>query len=136
MSWLVAGVVAGVVAYLVDFVMWSKVFTKGMEPFATPPPPGQPVAMGGMMIKSAVLALVFGVLLAWLYARFRPSLWVEAGGALAGIEFAVVLWLPLALAQVGSGVWFDRARPLLNANMWAWLVRMSAAGLVVGLFIR
>ena len=32
-SWIVAGLVAGVVAYLVDWVVWSKVFTTGMDAF-------------------------------------------------------------------------------------------------------
>ncbi len=32
MNWI-AGLIAGVVAYLVDWVVWSKVFTKGMDAF-------------------------------------------------------------------------------------------------------
>jgi len=137
MNWIVAGLIAGVVAYLADYVMWSKVFTKGMEAFATPPPAGQPVQMGPMMIKAAALALLFGIVFAYLYARFKASLWVEGGGPLAGMEFATVLWLPtIALSTIGSGVWFDRARPLLKAEFWSWLVRMNAAGLATGLLIR
>ena len=137
MNWILAGVIAGVVAYLVDWVMWSKVFTKGMDAFLTAPPAGQAVKMGPMLAKSAVLALVFGVLLAWLYGQFKASLWVVGGGPLAGMEFATVLWLPtICLSSLGSGVWFDKVRPLLNATFWAWLVRMNAAGLVVGLLIK
>ncbi|HEY3280555.1 MAG TPA: hypothetical protein VGJ83_08575 [Gemmatimonadales bacterium] len=137
MSWIVAGLVAGVVAYLVDYVMWGKVFTKGMEGFATPPPAGQPVNMGPMLAKSAVLSLVFGLLFAYLYAHFVGSLWVQGGGPLAGMEFAGVLWLPtIALSSIGSGVWWDKVRPLHNATMWAWLARMLAAGIVVGLLIK
>lgn len=136
MSWWLAGLVAGVVAFLVDYVMWGKVFTKGMEGFATPPPAGQPVNMGPMLAKSAVYALIFGVLLAWLYARFMSSLWVMGGGALAGMEFAAVLWLPICLETLGGAVWWDKARPLLKATCWAWLARMLAAGLVVGLLVK
>ena len=137
MHWIIAGLIAGVVAYLVDWVMWSKVFMKGMDAFSTPPPAGQAIRMGPMLAKAAVLALVFGVLLAWLYARFKGSLWVEGGGPMAGMEFATVLWLPtIALATIGSGVWFDKVRPLLNATFWAWLARMNAAGLVVGLLVK
>ncbi len=137
MNWIVAGLIAGVVAYLVDWVMWSYVFNKGMDAFASPPPAGQPMNMGPMLAKSAVLALVFGILLAYLYARFRTSLWVEGGGALAGMEFAAVLWLPtIALSTLGGGVWFDKVRPLHTATFWAWLARMEAAGLVVGMLIR
>lgn len=137
MNWILAGVIAGVVAYLVDWVMWSKVFVKGMDAFFTAPAAGQAVKMGPLLAKSAVLALVFGVLLAWLYGRFMASLWVEGGGPLAGMEFATVLWLPtIALSSIGSGVWYDKVRPLLSATFWAWLVRMNAAGLVVGLLIK
>ena len=32
-SWIVAGLIAGVVAYLADWVVWSKVFTTGLESF-------------------------------------------------------------------------------------------------------
>ncbi len=136
MNWIVAGLIAGVIAYLVDWVMWSKVFTKGMEAFAPPPAPGQPMNMGPMLAKSAVLSLLFGVLLAFLYARFRGSLWVMGGGPLAGMEFAAVLWLPIAFETVGGGVWFAKVRPLYNATCWAWLARMLAAGLVVGLLMK
>ena len=92
MSWIIAGLIAGVVAYLVDYVMWGKVFTKGMEGFAEQLTPEQMKAfMGPAMVKSAVLALVFGVLFAWFYNQFRPSLWAQAGGPLAGMEFGTVL---------------------------------------------
>jgi hypothetical protein len=121
----------------VDYVMWGKVFTKGMDAFATPPAAGQAVNMGPMLAKSAVLSLAFGLLLAYLYVQFRGSLWVQPGGPLAGMEFAAVLWLPtICLSTLGTGVWYDRARPLMNATCWAWLARMLAAGLVVGLFLK
>jgi hypothetical protein len=93
--------------------------------------------MAPALAKSAVLSLAFGVLLAWFYGRFRGGLWVEGGGPLAGMEFATVLWLPtIFLAMVGSGVWYIKARPLQMATCWAWLVRMNAAGLVVGLLMK
>ncbi|HMA43554.1 MAG TPA: hypothetical protein VKO86_06035 [Gemmatimonadales bacterium] len=137
MSWVLAGLIAGVAAWFADYFMWGKVFTKGMDLFVTPPPAGQPVNMGPMMVKSAVLSLIFGVLLAWLYRRFMLALWVTGGGPLAGMEFATVLWLPtIALSTLGSGVWYDKARPLLNATFWSWLVRMNVAGIVVGLLVR
>ncbi len=136
MNWIVAGLIAGVIAYLVDWVMWTKVFTKGMDAFFTPPAPGQPMNMGPMLVKSAALSLVFGVLLAYLYARFQSSLWVMGGGPLAGMEFAAVLWLPIAFETTGGGVWYTKVRPLYNATCWAWLARMLAAGLVVGLLIK
>ena len=137
MSWWLAGVIAGVAAWFTDFFLWSKVFTQGMELYVTPPPAGQPVNMGTMMLKSATLALAFGLVLAFLYKRFMGSLWVPGGGVLAGMEFATILWLPtIAMSTVGAGVWYDRARPLLNATFWAWLIRMNVAGIVVGLFVR
>jgi len=137
MSWWLAGLIAGVAAYFADYVMWGKVFTKGMDGFATPPPAGQPIQMGPMMAKAGGLALLFGVILSYLYDRFSDSLWVLGGGPLAGMEFATVLWLPtIALATLGGGVWYDKARPLLQAQFWSWLVRMNVAGLVLGLLSR
>ena len=138
MNWIVAGLIAGVVAYLVDWVMWSKVFTTGLEAFSEQLTPEQMKSfMGPALAKSAVLALAFGVLLAWFYARFRGALWVQNSPPLAGMEFATVLWLPtIFLAMVGSGVWYTKARRLQMATCWEWLVRMNAAGLVVGLLVK
>lgn len=136
-SWYIAGLIAGVVAYLADWVLWSKVFTTGLEPFALQLSPEEMKKfMGPAMAKSAVLALVFGLLLAWFYARFRGALWVQGGGPLAGMEFATVLWVPLCLAMFGSSVWYIKAKALQMATCWAWLIRMNAAGLVVGLLMR
>jgi len=134
MHWIVAGLITGVVVYLVDYVMWGKVFTKGMEQYSTPPAPGQPITMGPMLAKAAVLALLFGVIFACLYARFRASLW--ATGILGGMEFGTILWLPIGLSTLGSGVWFDKVRALLWAQFWSWLVRANVAGIVVALLIR
>ena len=136
MSWIVAGLIAGVVAYVVDWIMWSYVFNKGLDAFADFPAPGQPMNMGPMLAKSAVLSLVFGLFLAFVYARFQGSLWVMGGGPLAGMEFAAVLWLPIAFQTTGGGVWYTKVRPLYNATCWAWLARMLAAGLAVGLLIK
>lgn len=138
MSWFVAGLIAGVVAYVVDYVMWGKVFTKGMEAFADQLSPEQMKSfMGPALAKSAVLALAFGLLLAWFYGRFRSALWVEGGGPLAGMEFGTVLWLPtILLSTLGGSVWWTRVRALHRATAWAWLVRMNASGLVVGLLMK
>jgi len=136
-SWVVAGLIAGVVVYIVDYVMWGKVFTKGMEAFADVLSPEQMKAfMGPALVKSAVLSLVFGLVFAWLYGHFRSALWVQGGGPLAGMEFATVLWLPILFATVGGSVWWTRVRILHRATMWAWLVRLNAAGLVVGLLMK
>ena len=138
MSWIVAGLIGGVGAYIADYFMWGKVFTKGMDAFVTPMSPEEMKKfMGPALAKSAVLSLAFGVLLAFLYARFRGSLWVQGGGPLAGMEFATVLWLPtIAFATTGNGVWYAKARPLQNAICWAWLVRMNVAGVLIGLLLK
>src|SRR5260370_7505600 len=93
--WIVAGLIAGVVAYLADWVLWSKVFTTGLESFGMPMSPEEmKTFMGPALVKSAVLALVYGVLFAWFYGRFRGALGVQGGGPLAGMEFATFLWWP------------------------------------------
>ena len=139
MSWIVAGLIGGVGAFLADWFMWGKVFNKGMEQYGTTPasPEDLKRMMAANLPKSAVLALAFGVLLAWFYGRFKSGLWVQGGGPLAGMEFATVLWLPtIALSTIGGGVWFDRVRRLHKATFWAWLVRMNVAGLLVGLLVK
>lgn len=137
MNWWLVGLIAGVVAWLADWVLWSKVFTKGMETQMTMPPAGQAINMTPMMVKSFLLAMGFGLIFTYLYARFSANLWVAGGGLLAGMEFATVLWLPtIALSTLGTGVWYDKARPLMNATFWAWLIRMNVAGGVVGLLLK
>jgi hypothetical protein len=136
-SWVVAGLIAGVVVYVVDYVMWGKVFTKGMESFADPLSPEQMKAfMGPALVKSAVLSLLFGLVFAYVYGRLRTALWVQGGGPLAGMEFGTVLWLPILFATLGGSVWWTRVRALQRATMWAWLVRINAAGLVVGFLMK
>jgi len=133
----VAGLIAGVLVYLADWLLWSKVFTTGMDVYVTQMSPEEMKQfMGPAMAKSAVLSLVCGVLFAWFYRRFRGALWVESGGPLAGMEFATVLWIPILLAMVGSSVWYLKARSLNMATCWAWLIRMNAAGIVVGFLMR
>jgi len=137
-NWIVAGLIAGVGAFLADWVMWGKVFTKGMEAYGTMPTSPEEVKkmMGPNLLKSGVLALLFGVLLAWFYGRLKGGLWVQ-GGPLAGMEFATILWLPtIAVQTIGNGIWYDKVRRLNNATFWSWLVRMNVAGLLVGAFVR
>jgi hypothetical protein len=140
MNWIVAGLIGGVGAFFADYVMWGKVFTgPEMQAFGTFPasPEEGKKMMAANMPKSAVLALVFGVLLAWFYQRLKGGLWVQGGGVLAGMEFATLLWLPtIALSTIGSGVWYDKVRPLLKATFWSWLVRMNVAGLLIGLLAK
>ena len=134
MNWIVAGLIGGLVAYVADYVMWGKVFTKGMESYGTFE--NVEARMPGMIAKSAVLALLWGLLFAFLYRRFKDDLWV-APGLLAGMELATVLWAATILfLAAGSAVWYDKTRRLLNAQLWAWLVRMNAAGAVIGVLQR
>ena len=138
MSWIVAGLIGGVVAWIADYVLWGKVFTKGMEAFMTNLSPEEMKKfMGPALAKSALLAIAFGVVFTYLYQQFRSDLWVSGGGPLAGMEFATVLWLPtIALSTLGSAVWYLKARGLLRATCWAWLIRMNAVGLVVGILLK
>src|SRR3989442_6378235 len=139
MSWIVAGLIGGVGAFFADWVMWSKVFNKGMEQYVTTPASPQEVQkmMGANLPKAAVLALAFGVLLAWFYGRFKSALWVQGGGALAGMEFATVLWLPtIALSTIGGGVGVDKVRRLHKGTFWGWLGRVDVAGLLGGVLVK
>jgi hypothetical protein len=113
--------------------MWGKVFTEGMEGYGTME--RAQTEMPKMLGQSAVLCLAWGAFFAFLYHHFRDSLWV-APGPLAGMELATTLWASTILfATVGSGVWYDKARRLLTAQLWSWLVRMTVAGIVVGVLL-
>src|SRR2546425_7905320 len=93
--------------------------------------------MAPNMPKAAALALIFGLLLAASYQQLKGGLWVKGGGPLAGMEFATLLWLcTIALSTIGSGVWYDKVRPLLNATVWSWLVPMEAAPPLRGFFLQ
>src|SRR2546427_11573308 len=96
MSWIVAGLIGGVGAFLADWFMWGKAFNKGMEQYGTTPasPADLKRMMAANLPKSAALALASGVLLAWFYGRFKSPLWVQAGGPLAGREVASGRWRP------------------------------------------
>jgi hypothetical protein len=140
MNWIVAGLIAGVGAFMADYVMWGKVFTgPDMQAFGTFPPSPEEgkKMMAANLPKAAVLALVFGVVLACFYRQLKAGLWAKGGGPLAGMEFATMLWLStIAFETIGAGVWYDKARPLFKASFWSWLVRMNVAGIIVGLLVQ
>src|SRR5258706_416415 len=106
-SWIVAGLIAGVVMYLVDWVLWSKVFNNaGVAAIGGHMSPEEMKSfMGPALAKSAVLSLAFGVLFAWVYSRFRGALWGQGGGGFAGIGFAAVLLVPICFGIVCSRIW-------------------------------
>lgn len=138
MNWIVAGLIGGVVAWLADWVLWSKVFTKGMELFMMNMSPEEMKKfMGPAMVKSFLLAIAYGLFFTCFYMQIKTALWVQGGGWMAGTEFATALWLgTIALQTLGSGVWYIKARPLLMATFWAWLIRMALVGAVVGLLLK
>src|SRR2546430_16381775 len=109
MNWIVAGLIAGVGAFFADFVMWGKVFTgPEMRTFSTMPPTPEErnKMMLPAMMKSAVLALVFGLLLACGYQRLKGGLWVQGGGPLAGMGFATRPWpSPPPVSTIRGGGW-------------------------------
>src|SRR3989442_5361218 len=127
MNWILAGLLAGVGAFFSDFVMWGKVFTgPEMRAFGTmpPTPEEQKKMMLPAMLKSAVLALVFGLLLACGYQRLKGGLWVQGGGLLAGMEYATLLWLStIPLSTPGNGRGYDKGRPPLKGTVPAWVIR-------------
>jgi hypothetical protein len=132
-----AGVIIAVVAYFVDFVLWTYVFKKGFDPLTSSAgsPEQRKAAMGPMLAKEALNALAFGVIFALVYARLHGSLWAE--GVMGGMEFGTILWLPtIAAASISNGIWFDKARPLARANFWGWLIKFNVVGTVAAFLIK
>lgn len=134
MNWIVAGVVIGVVAFFLDWILWSKVFAKWIGQYTAHTPETAKAVMGTMMAKSALVSIVFGLAFAFLYARFQPQLW--ASGVKGGMEFGTILWLPtIAMGSILHGIWLEKARPLLKADFWGWLIKLNVAGIVVALLL-
>ena len=130
MNWIVAGVIAGLIAHVVDFVMWSFVFNKGMNDYTsmtmTTPP-----SMGSMMpqlVKSLFINLFMGIVFVNVYIHLRTEPVVH--GIFGGAEFGVVLWLPTVFTQnVLTGIWFDKPRRLVTASGVVSLMKLVALGL-------
>jgi len=128
-------VVTAIVAYVLDYFLWTKVFTAGIRELSSLTPEKAKGQMGSMMAKSFANTLVFGIVFALVYARLKNGLW--ASGVLGGMEFGTILWfLTIAVATVGNGIWLDKIRPLAKANFWAWLIKLNVAGIVVALLIK
>ncbi len=139
MYWTVlwVGVVTGVVAHIIDFVLWSFVFTKGIGELSSlhGDKDKMKAQMGSMVAQSFINTLVFGILLVLVYARLRSGLW--ATGVLGGMEFGTILWLPtIAISSISNCIWLDKVRPLAWASFWTWLIRLNVAGIVAALLMR
>lgn len=132
------GVVTAVVAYFVDFVLWTYVFTEGfgeLTSLSYRDKEKMKAHMGPMLAKSFPNTLVFGIAFVLIYARLKNGLW--AGGLLGGMEFGTILWLPsVAVASIGNGIRFDKVCPLARANFWIWLIKLNVAGIVAALLIK
>ena len=140
MSWTIiwVGVVTSIVAYFVDFILWTYVFKEGFGELTSLPyrdKEKMKAHMGPMLAKSFLNTLVFGIAFVLIYARLKNSLW--ASGVLGGMEFGTVLWLPtIAVASVGNGIWFDKTRPLAKANSLSWVIKLNVAGIIAALLIK
>jgi hypothetical protein len=130
MNWIVAGVIAGLIAHVVDFIMWTFVFNKGMNEYTSTPMTTAP-SMGSMMpqiVKSLFINLFMGIVFVNVYIHLRTEPVVH--GIFGGAEFGVVLWLPTVFTQnVLSGIWFDKPRRLMMASAIVMLVKLVCLGL-------
>jgi hypothetical protein len=86
---LVAGIVADILAFLVDDVMLAKRWAAGMSALGrgTSPTPGQ-------MVWYQVLGIVTGVVAVWIYAAIRPRFGAGVKTAIcAGAAVWILGWL-------------------------------------------
>ena len=83
MNWVVAGLIAGVIAYLVDWLMWGKVFTKGMVYGSvlfgmgwaiTGACPGPLFAQMGAGFSVVIITFLSALAGTWLYGLLRDKL--------------------------------------------------------------
>src|SRR5258706_10588978 len=89
-SWIVAGLIAGVVMYLVDWVLWSKVFNNaGVAAIGGHmSPEGMKSFMGPALAKSAGLSLGLWGLFSLGYNPFPGAPWGFGGGGFLGMEIS------------------------------------------------
>ena len=139
MIWTViwVGIVTAIAAYLLDYVLWTYVFTEGIGELSSMHADKEKLKsqMPLMLAKSALNTLLFGIVFVMIYARLKDCLW--ARGVLGGLEFGTILWLPtIALSSIGSNIWLDRIRAAADANFWTWLIKLNVAGVIAALLIR
>ena len=130
---IIAGLAAGVVMAILDFVMNGFIFADRMVAEMNAFKPGMGDAMMAMdsmtMIGFIIIDLVIGMLLAYTYAAMRPRF---GAGAKTAVIAAVVLWIFATIVSVNYLV-----MGMMSSGLWwsiglGYLVCLLIASLVAG----
>ena len=130
---IIAGLAAGVVMAILDFVMNGFIFADRMVAEMNAFKPGMGDAMMEMdsmtMIGFIIIDLVIGMLLAYTYAAMRPRF---GAGAKTAVIAAMVLWIFATIVSVNYLV-----MGMMSSGLWwsvglGYLVCLLIAGLVAG----
>lgn len=127
---IVGGIAAGLVVFVLDFVSNTLILGDRMTA-AMDAHPTLAANMGstGALVTFAIIDLVFGLALVWLYAAIRPTFGPgPKTAAIAGVYFWLVtgmVWAGLVVMGLFTwGLWFIGGA--------AWLVTALAAAMVGG----
>jgi hypothetical protein len=90
---IVAGIVSGFLAYLVDGVLLAPKWAYDMEQL------GRPALTTNQIVWFNLLGLVGGIFLIWIYAAIRPRF---GAGPMTAIYASVVFWIVAILIPNAS----------------------------------
>lgn len=126
------GFVTALVAFLVDAILWTSVFGKGMDYFVSKEQAQAP--MPKFMLLQFFNTVLFGLAFTYLYTLVIKG--ISLTGLMAGMLYGALLWLPTILpAGLANLIWWDKVRRLSRANILANLIKFVISGAVVGLLV-
>jgi hypothetical protein len=128
------GLVAAVAAFIVDGLLWSFVFNKGMGDFTTMEREEARRQIGALMGKQFANTLLFGLGFTGLYVMIRAGL--PMPGMAGALLFAVLLWIPTtAHTALANNIWYGKVRTLSAATAWTALARNLVAAITAVLLL-
>jgi hypothetical protein len=128
------GFVLTVIAFILDGILWSFVFNKGMEHLMSMCKEDATKAMGKLMGTSGAAQLLFGYGFAFLWALLSSALSIKGIGG--GLLFGLAVWVPtVGYSSVANIIWYGKSKPLASATAWTALLKYLVAGAVLSFLI-
>jgi len=125
---VVAGLVAGLVLLVFDFITGSMLFSGPMAT-ALAARNLDLASLEGAVPVFLGMDIVYGLLIAFVYAAIRPRF---GAGPKAGLIAGAVVWASSAIAQINTSAMGFIPLGLTAGMLAAWLVAMMVAGHVAG----
>lgn len=131
---ILAGLIAGVVLNVGDFIINGVLLTADMDLLRQRLNLDPAVIAGApAMTTWAIVDLLLGILIVWNYAAIRPRLGPGPSTAMAAgfVPFAAVTLIIIGFTQMGIFVMTSTVK-----NSLLWLVNIMAASLVGGMLYK